>query len=79
MSPDFDEGEEAWLSALAAECLCCGCCWDKPCGGCQAGGVCDAMPCNRDLRDDDTSEPLGGYDSDEDDGYDANDGSEGGT
>ena len=42
-----DPNYEAWLAALAKDCDCCVCCWEKPCGGCQQGGICDAMPCSR--------------------------------
>lgn len=35
-------GRELWLAGLAKECRSSG---DVPCAGCQAGGVCDALPC----------------------------------
>ncbi|MFT3708019.1 MAG: hypothetical protein QM817_10220 [Archangium sp.] len=34
--------EETWLANLAAKCRS-HACWGIPCGGCQSGGVCDAM------------------------------------
>ena len=37
--PDYD----AWMNQLALECQCCPLCWDVPCDGCMAGGICDAM------------------------------------
>lgn len=38
-------GEQEWLSGLARECKCCPNCQALPCGGCQQGAPCDAMPC----------------------------------
>ena len=40
-----DLGEEQWLAEAARECRCCSQCWQVPCGGCAAGGVCDALEC----------------------------------
>lgn len=38
---DSEVGRELWLEALAKDCRN----WpDRPCGGCQAGGVCDMHP-----------------------------------
>jgi hypothetical protein len=36
-----DDVIEEW----ARTCRCCADCWSRPCDGCCAGGVCDAMPC----------------------------------
>ncbi|PZR07103.1 MAG: hypothetical protein DI536_29030 [Archangium gephyra] len=35
-------GEAKWLEGTARRCQSCSRCWDVPCGGCQAGGICDA-------------------------------------
>lgn len=35
--PGYDE----WLAEAAKGCRCCADCWEVPCGGCQAGGICD--------------------------------------
>lgn len=41
-------GRQEFLANCARDCNCCGVCWERPCGACQAGGVCDAMPCRCD-------------------------------
>lgn len=71
---DEDAFDLPWalVAELAAKCCCCSCCWECPCPGCCAGGVCDDMPCRQE-----TSE-LRGDERDEDNNYDANDGTEGG-
>jgi len=35
--------EDQWLSEIARTCRSCPECWEVPCGGCQQGGVCDAI------------------------------------
>jgi len=50
---------DAWLNEVARGCSCCPVCWDVPCGGCQQGAPCDAMPCRCD--DDDGSDSLDDY------------------
>lgn len=45
-------GREVWLAGLAKSCASCSCCRDVPCGACQAGGVCDAMPCLHEHEED---------------------------
>lgn len=56
-----DASYERWLDETARSCLNCGSCSGAPCGGCQAGGVCDAMPCRcfDGERDDDRDEAQG--------------------
>lgn len=46
--PFFDPTYDHFLTDCASKCRCCSCCWQVPCGGCTAGGVCDAMPCSTD-------------------------------
>lgn len=46
------ESDEETLLVLARECRCCPDCWDVPCGGCQAGGVCDDICHCLDVDDD---------------------------
>lgn len=48
-----DVTEDEWLAELAKECRNCPNCrgGDVPCGGCQAGGVCDAFECVCDRND----------------------------
>jgi hypothetical protein len=59
---DFEEmqsdSESMWLAELATKCRNCAVCrgGDVPCGGCQAGGVCDAMECVCDREDDEPSD-----------------------
>ena len=38
-NPEYQQ----WLQELAEECMCCPICWEVPCGGCMAGGICDEM------------------------------------
>jgi len=37
--------EDEYLAETAKYCLCCPNCWGCPCGGCQAGGMCDRFRC----------------------------------
>lgn len=46
MSADADE--EKFLQECALMCRCCSRCWQVPCGGCTAGGFCDAADCTCD-------------------------------
>lgn len=43
--------EEKFLAEMAKQCRSCPECWDVPCGGCVAGGVCDRI-CNCEPDDD---------------------------
>lgn len=56
--------ETQWLIDMAQLCSCCPSCWGCPCGACQAGGVCDAMPCRCFGRDDSVDEPQSSDDLD---------------
>lgn len=65
-SEDYTDNPEyqQWLEELAKECTCCSVCWDVPCGGCMAGGMCDNMCiCEDDECDEecDVDEYLYGY------------------
>lgn len=40
-----------FIAEAAKECACCASCWSVPCGGCTAGGICDAMACTCTSRD----------------------------
>ena len=52
-----------WMEELTLECECCPICWDVPCAGCMAGGICDSMCiCGQDGDEDDES----CFDEDED-------------
>lgn len=45
----LDAELERHLVECARSCRACPDCWDVPCGGCTAGGVCDAIcKCDRD-------------------------------
>lgn len=46
--PLDDPGYQEWLEDCAQGCECCPSCWDVPCPGCQAGGMCDRIPCSCD-------------------------------
>lgn len=73
VSIDLDDpGYQAWLDAIAKDCLCCSNCWERPCGGCQQGAPCDAHRCR--CWDESDYEPA---DDDESWSGDANDGTEG--
>ena len=37
-----DEDEDAWLASIGTECAACSH-FGMPCGGCQAGGMCDGV------------------------------------
>jgi hypothetical protein len=37
----WEQNYEKFVEECAKECLCCPECWEVPCGGCLAGGVCD--------------------------------------
>ncbi len=39
--PLDDPSYQRFLADCAKDCRCCSRCWDKPCAGCTAGGVCD--------------------------------------
>lgn len=56
----FDQGYQMFLDRIAKHCHCCPTCWDVPCGGCQQGAPCDAMPCRCDNQ----------YEGDESENYD---------
>ena len=64
---DAEVGRDRWLSQLAKECRNCPECsnGDVPCAGCQAGGVCDAIPCSCDAEDGGAFEGLSYSDEDE--------------
>lgn len=51
-----DPSYTAWLVSCAAGCVCCDVCWNPPCEGCAAGGVCDMLPCRCDDEPDDYDE-----------------------
>lgn len=57
MSSDFDHGYDLFLERIAPGCRCCPVCWERPCGGCQAGAPCDAMRCRCDDDEDERDEP----------------------
>lgn len=40
-----DTSEDEFLEAASRECKCCPSCWQHPCAGCCAGGICDEMAC----------------------------------
>lgn len=44
-----------WLEECAKDCKCCSICWDVPCPGCMAGGICDDM-CTCDEHNDEGNE-----------------------
>jgi hypothetical protein len=46
-----EEGIANFLARCAKDCKCCARCYERPCGGCCAGGVCDAMRCTCDDED----------------------------
>ena len=47
---------QKWMEELELECECCPVCWDVPCAGCMAGGICDSMCiCGQDGDEDDES------------------------
>jgi hypothetical protein len=37
-----------WMADIAKDCKCCPICSDYPCGGVQAGGICDQAECTCD-------------------------------
>lgn len=40
-----EEEREAWYAECTRGCNCCPTCWECPCAGCCAGGICDDMRC----------------------------------
>lgn len=48
----FDQSYQVFLWRIAKHCKCCPICSEVPCGGCQQGAPCDAMPCRCDDHDD---------------------------
>ena len=40
-----DPEYQQWLEEAAKKCTCCPVCWEVPCDGCLAGGICDNI-CN---------------------------------
>lgn len=59
---DYDISEKEWIIGAAKDCRCCSRCWECPCGGCLAGGICDDHRCSCDDPHENTF--------DEDDGED---------
>lgn len=62
LGEDSDSAYQRFLVEAAKDCRCCAGCYQVPCAGCTAGGVCDAMACRCD------DEPVDYHD--DDDGYD---------
>lgn len=60
---DDDASYEEFLAGCAMHCRCCCECWQVPCDGCVAGGICDEVcRCDDDdiYDDDDHHEPFDG-------------------
>ena len=43
--PLDDPEYRAWLLQCASNCSCCSRCWESPCSGVLAGGMCDMITC----------------------------------
>lgn len=48
----YEAGYANFLESIVGDCRCCAECWERPCGACQAGGVCDNHKCTCDDEDD---------------------------